>query len=185
MGAVTAEFAKFTDLWFKDLLSCLCVFCNTRIWGTMCSSFAVQVKMFTIQEKFTLFFDKKVMEAWKKYLGEHYKFSGSRSDPLHSFTEALTLFKGLCKKLKLNGFNDRLTNLQFANKLVLLSLCQFPTIDTMAEWIFRHQKKGAFKGLLALGFKLQGWPGHWTKAPFQRVYDHTSSTLSPDDCDEL
>jgi hypothetical protein len=195
-GLVTAQFVKFTDLWFEDLQPCIRVFrnahaandvkfYNTRIWGTTCASFAVETKRFTIEEKFTPFFDKTVTETWKKFLGERYQSSGPYSGPLPSFTEALALLNGLCKKLKLHGFNDGLTNLQFANNLASLDLCQPPTIDEIAGWIYRHQTKGAFKGLLAMGFKLKGRPEHWTKAAFQCVYDHISATLSPEDRAEL
>jgi hypothetical protein len=102
----------------------------------------------------------------------------SHPDPLPTFKKALNLIDGLCKELMLHGFKDGLTNLQFANNLATLGLCQEPTVDEMAAWIFEHQEKGAFKGLLALGFKIQGRPVHWTKAAFQCVYDHLCHTFS-------
>jgi hypothetical protein len=198
-GAITAEFVRFTDLWFECLAPCIRVFrnalatndrvqCyNTRIWGTTCASFGIETQKFTVEEKFKHFFDEEVKKAWKIFLGERYESAdlASHLDPLPTFTKALDLLNKLCKKLKLHGFNDGLTNLQFANNLASLGLCQQPTVDEIAKWIFEHQKKGAFKGLLALGFKIQGRPQHWTKAAFQCIYDHLSATLSPMDHDEL
>lgn len=198
-GALTAEFVKFTALWFEDLSSCIRVFrnasapdngrkCyNTRIWGTTCASFAVETQKFTIAEKFTPFFDEKVKGAWKTFLGERYESAdlASHPSPLPTFTGALDVLNELCKELNLHGFNDGLTNLQFANNLASFGLCQHPTVDEIAGWIFKHQNKGAFKGLLALGFKIQGRPEHWTKAAFQCVYDHLAATLSAQDRDEL
>jgi hypothetical protein len=198
-GPVTADFVKFTDLWFEQLEPCVRVFrnaqaandgikfFNTRIWGTSCASFGVETQKFTMEEKFNPFFDQKVKDGWKEFLGVRYESRDfmSHPDPLPTFKQALDLLDRLCEKLKLHGFKNGLTNLQFANNLASLGLCQEPTVDEMAGWIFKHQEKGAFKGLLALGFKIRGRPVHWTKAAFQCIYDHLSATLSPKDHDEL
>jgi len=196
-GAATAEFVQHNDLWFDDLPSCISTFynaraasngvkfCNQNIWGTTCASFGVECQKFTMEEKFTPFFDRKVKDAWKKYLDEFYESSDRPSGNLPTFTEALELLNELCGKLKLHGFKTGLTSLQFANNLVSLGLCQPPTVDEIAQWIFEHKDKGAFKGLLALGFKIDGRPAQWTKAAFQCVHDHLSATLSQEDCNEL
>ena len=192
-GFRTQQFCNRTDLWFLSLEGCIQTFrnallthdqqcCDTRIWGTTCASFAVQTETFTVEEKFTPFFSEHVLEAWQKYLGELYESDDATfsDEQLPTFTTALDMLKDLNKKVKLNGFKHGLTNLQFANNLVCLGLCQSPTVGEIADWIFRNPKKGAFKGLVALGFDIVGRPAHWTKAAFQVVLDHLNATLSLD-----
>jgi hypothetical protein len=192
-GFMTQEFFNRSTLWFESLHDCIQTFrdglaghsqsYDTRIWGTTCASFAVETETFTLEEKFTPFFSDEVLEAWQKYLGERYESNDTTfsEEQLPTFTEALDMIKDLNKKIKLNGFKRGLTNLQFANNLVCLGRCQPPTVGEIADWIFKNPKKGAFKGLVALGFNIVGRPAHWTKAAFQVVLDHLQATLSLED----
>jgi hypothetical protein len=198
-GFLTQEFCTRTLLWFTNQESCIQTFrdalfgdgqtkfCNTRIWGTTCASFSVQTVKFTIEEKFSPFFSDAVLTAWKTFLGDLFE-SGKIPDDqesLLSFTAALTLLEKLMAEMKLNGFKTGLTKLQFANNLVSLGLCRPPTVGEIAAWIHKNPEKGAFKGLVALGFNIEGRPEHWTKAAFQVVLDHLSSTLCLEDQDLL
>jgi hypothetical protein len=164
-GYLTQPFVNRVELWFTLLDSCTKTFrdaiadpqtkcCNTRVWGTTCASFAVQTQMFTVEEKFAPFFSDKVQKAWKKFLGALFESDDvtrtSSTGQLPTYTEALEMLTELSKEVKLNGFNTGLTRLQFANNLVILGLCQPPTVAEIAEWIHRNPTKGADKPAIAL-----------------------------------
>lgn len=51
----------------------------------------------------------------------------------------------------------------------------------MASWIHKNPDKGAFRGLITLGFNIKGRPEHWTKAAFQVVLNNLATTLTLED----
>ncbi|EIM83907.1 uncharacterized protein STEHIDRAFT_45107, partial [Stereum hirsutum FP-91666 SS1] len=86
---------------------------------------------------------------------------------------ALTL---LTKKLQIDGFRSGLTALQTANNLVFLGICEPPSADTVAQWIWEHPGLGAFKGLQSLGFQLHN--RDHVRVAFRAFYDHLDQHLS-------
>lgn len=195
-GYLTRDFCAHTDLWFTTPTDCIETFknanagpfksFNVRIWGQTCTSFRTESKRFTMEEKFVPFFHEKVLEKWKNFLGARFDSNDPDDtsqvrDDLPSYATARGMLKDLCAILKLNGFKDGLTSMQFANNLVALDLCHPPTIDELAEWIQKHPEKGAFKGLVLLGFQIENRPSNWVKAALQCVLDHLTATLATED----
>lgn len=194
-GYMTREFCRYVELWFEALEKRLEVFraaadnemkisyFNSRIWGTACASFNVECAKFTIEEKFTPFFRDEVLEAWREFLGACYDNIDAKIQPdkLPTWTDALYMLEKLYKVVKLNGFKNGLTTIQFANNLCALGICQPPTVDALGHWIYLNQNKGAFQGLKQLGFQVEGRPEHWTKAALQCVVDHLDATLTDSD----
>lgn len=196
-GFVTKDFIHGTLGWFSTSHECIALFrsalaaqkqggyqCeNKRIWGQPSAWFGAEGKKFTIEEKFDPLFTTEVLEAWTAFLGN--RTDQSRSQAIPKYSAALKLLKDLGSKVKLRGFKDGLTNLQFANNLVALGLCHPPTIEELGHWIYKHPDKGAFKGLVLLGFEIQNRPMAWTQAALQCLHDHLQATLSPNDVKTL
>jgi hypothetical protein len=100
---------------------------------------------------------------------------------LPTYAAAKKWFKKLNADVKLEGFKEGLTHLQFLNNLVALGMCQPPSVGQMAEFVDEHHDKGAYIGLQVLGFRLDGRPTNWVQAALQCVYDHLDATLAPED----
>jgi hypothetical protein len=60
----------------------------------------------------------------------------------------------LLENLNITGFGSGLTPFQLANHLVALNIVHPPTVFDMADWIHKHPKLGAFRGLKDLGFSV-------------------------------
>lgn len=91
--------------------------------------------------------------------------------------------KNLLQKHKLPCFVNGLTQLQFIHTLIIMQICEEPTIDDIAEWISRNPKLGAYAGLHALGFNHHEKKDRvrWVKAAFQCVYDHLDIHMTAED----
>ena len=163
------------------------VFDNMKVWGQSAKALSFKAKKgMTIREKLAPFFEKGVQDAWMQELGPGLanhpnpkSYDGKR--PTWS---DITKF---AKEHKLHGLMDGLTQLQFANNLVLAGIVSPPTVDEISRWIARHPKLGAYGGLKAMGFRIApNKPGEpWVRAAFQCVYDHLDLHLSPEDKAEL
>jgi hypothetical protein len=85
-GLRTKDFVKRENLWFTSAESCIKTFkdalakskvdkgskCfNVHVRGTACASFCIESQKFTVEEKFTPFFSKTVLNAWQTYLDDH------------------------------------------------------------------------------------------------------------------
>ncbi|KAF9014645.1 hypothetical protein BDZ89DRAFT_1142136 [Hymenopellis radicata] len=134
-------------------------FSNGNCWGTrFCSQLSLmdtkEEKQIDIAARCEEFFSQKVKDLWRKFLEGASMWNvgmtsiGKRNArDLPTFSKALEL----ADKCGVRGFGeDGLTNLQLANSLALLGLCQQPTIEEMGHQVFRI-KKGALVGLRLLG----------------------------------
>ncbi|EIM79192.1 uncharacterized protein STEHIDRAFT_20950, partial [Stereum hirsutum FP-91666 SS1] len=74
------------------------------------------------------------------------------------------------ESLGIPGLKSGLTKFQMAMNLSILGICEPPTIDEIAIWIWDHPELGAFKGLVQLGFRLQNL--QCVRAALTIVQDH-------------
>ncbi|KDR65622.1 hypothetical protein GALMADRAFT_81650 [Galerina marginata CBS 339.88] len=62
--------------------------------------------------------------------------------------------RSLLDNLNITGFGSGLTPFQLANHLVALKIVDPPSVIDVADWIHKHPKLGAFRGLEDLGFSV-------------------------------
>ncbi|KAF9048078.1 hypothetical protein BDZ89DRAFT_1127035 [Hymenopellis radicata] len=135
------------------------LFSNGNCWGAQfCSQLSLQDtaegKEIDIRKHCEEFFSDKVFNEWKTFLDKASMWEESMDDiaerpsnRLPTFNDALAL-GAACG---VDGFGaNSLTNLQLANSLALMGLCQHPTVDEMGAQVFAI-KKGGLGGLRLLG----------------------------------
>jgi hypothetical protein len=116
----------------------------------------------TTEEKFSPFFSSELQNSWIVFLGGLANQDPSKStEPKIEWHEAyswITSRKLLC-------FQSGLTPFQFCNNLVQLQVCVSPAPSTISEWISKHPRLGATKGLASLGFEILGSRKghHWVR----------------------
>lgn len=130
---------------------------------------------FTLQDKFTPYFEDNVVKNWTSFLGDmagqdFRKWRGVR----RSWKEAVEMVHGL----HISGIAG-LTALQLVNSLALLGVVGMPDPVDMADWIWERSKLGAFRGLEAIGFKLINTNA--TRFAFKLVHSHLDQTMSDED----
>ena len=186
-GSLDEAVATFQRAHDQNALGHTIAFDNMKVWGQSAKALSFKAKKgMTIREKLAPFFEKDVQDAWMKELGPELAYHPnpkSYTGKRPTFTD-ITSF---AKKHKLLGLMDGLTQLQFANNLVLAGIVTPPTVDEIAPWIAKHPRLGAYGGLKAMGFRIApnnvGEP--WVRAAFQCIYDHFDLHLSPEDKVEL
>lgn len=85
----------------------------------------------------------------------------------------------LIEHQNLGGLQTGLAKLQLALDMVYSGICEMPTIDKLAVWIWDHPQLGAFKGLLHCGFRLQNLDG--VRITLTIVQDHIDFFMSSED----
>ncbi|KAF4563968.1 hypothetical protein EYR36_003217, partial [Pleurotus pulmonarius] len=135
---------------------------NSRIWGqpnNHLSLFSHQTDDSisdhnAIQLKFGEIFTDSMQNKWISFLGDVFdcedpwKFTGRRP----SWYDTVKFISSL----GISGFGNGLTTIQCANCLAFAYLVDPPDTISMASWIYSHEDLGAFRGLLKLGFDVQG-----------------------------
>ncbi|KAE9408425.1 hypothetical protein BT96DRAFT_763992, partial [Gymnopus androsaceus JB14] len=92
----------------------------------------------------------------------------------------------LAKDIGIPGFGSGITQMQFANTLALLGLCDLPSCDTMAKIVRANKHMGAFEGLQRLGLQVDAQSAEThVQAAFRCVYDALDHLLTPTDKDLL
>ncbi|KAJ2920782.1 hypothetical protein H1R20_g16313, partial [Candolleomyces eurysporus] len=155
---------------------------DIRIWGQPSNALNAQPtinntggRKLTLQEKFCPYYEDKVSHGWLDFLGDMADqdpatYAGNK----RTWFEALELIHGL----KIYGIGG-LTALQLVNTLALVGIVQFPERWTLADWIWRNQSLGAFRGLESLGFQLESTTA--TRFAFDVVYDHLETYMKEED----
>ncbi|KAJ3974865.1 hypothetical protein EV361DRAFT_793392 [Lentinula raphanica] len=111
-------------------------------------------------------FDSKIVTLWNQFC----------SKEVRSFTDALAL----AYDTEIAGFRSGITQMQFANTLALLNICDLPSCDTMSDIILSNKKMGAFEGLQRLGLKVDSSSSKNTvKKAFGCVYSALDHLLLP------
>lgn len=196
-GSQTVHFAKSTNMFFTTLEQAEAAFknaqalgykCdNTMVWGQPCSQLALCAynprtkKKLLVQEKLAPFFTEELCEAWTEWLGG---LAGFEGDPWeytgfkHSWDECLVWVEGH----GLAGLGaGSLTAMQLTNTFSILGYIHPPTAESMAHWVKNHPGKGAYRGLLTLGFDLNGRPKPLLETlvleAFQALYQHFDTNL--------
>lgn len=136
----------------------------------------------SLPEKFAPYWIEELQIDWINLLGEmHGQDPETYNGPRRAWHDILALLK----KHKIIGFGSGLTPFQLANRLVALKIVDSPTVTEMADWIFKHRKLGAYRGLANLGFCLM--PGNLmsVRCAFKCVYSHFDEYLTKEDKDIL
>ena len=200
-GSQTVTFIKKTNMLFttleqaeaafKNAQALGYTFDNTMVWGQPCSQLAVcayspQTKQrLKIAEKLAPFFSKELSEKWLQFLGD---LAGFEGDPWaytgykHEWDECLAWVESL----GLVGLGPgSLTALQLTNTFAILGYIKPPSAKSMAHWVTKHPGKGAYRGMVALGFDLSGRPKplleSYVLEAFQALYHHFDTKLSQAD----
>ncbi|KAE9406573.1 hypothetical protein BT96DRAFT_774745, partial [Gymnopus androsaceus JB14] len=88
----------------------------------------------------------------------------------------------LAKDIGILGFGSGITQMQFANTLALLGICDLPSCDTMAKIVQANKRMGAFEGLQRLGLQVNARSAEThVRAAFRCVYDALDHLLTPRD----
>ncbi|KAJ2920834.1 hypothetical protein H1R20_g16261, partial [Candolleomyces eurysporus] len=167
LGAVLEGLLKYND---------------NRAWGQPSNLLSAQPTQrgkngakFTLQAKFTPYFEDRVVNNWTLFLGdmagqEYRKWTG----PRRSWKEALEMVHDL----RISGIGG-LTALQLVNSLALFGVVDMPDQRTMADWIWTRPQLGAFRGLEAIGFEIVNTNA--ARFAFNLVYSHLDQTMSNED----
>ena len=105
---------------------------------------------FTLREKFAPYWTNEVQNAWVAFLGDMLDKDPETIGPHKAWRDVGSLLENL----NITGFGSGLTPFQLANHLVALNIVHPPTVFDMADWIHKHPKLGAFRGLKDLGFSI-------------------------------
>ena len=105
---------------------------------------------FTLREKFAPYWTNEVQNAWVTFLGDMLDKDPATIGPHKAWRDVGSLLENL----NITGFGSGLTPFQLANHLVALNIVHPPTVFDMADWIYKHPKLGAFRGLKDLGFSV-------------------------------
>lgn len=136
----------------------------------------------SINHKFEPYFDKGVVEKWRKHLGQMLdkNIKDCSNDIRKSWYETWEMITGL----GVSGFGSGLTPFQATNAMAFLGLCQRPVQGEMARWI-GHNAIGAKSGLVDLGFPLNHHERDELiprlKAAFMIIYSHLDESLTDND----
>ncbi|KAH6904107.1 hypothetical protein BKA70DRAFT_1109693 [Coprinopsis sp. MPI-PUGE-AT-0042] len=119
---------------------------DAQIWGQASNHLKVDPtvngRVLTLDEKFSQYWDDKVVNRWKVW----------KARPIEERTWASLL--AMITGLGIPGFSSGLTGFQLANNAAILGLAQQPTIAEVADWVWDNQGLGAYAGLTLLGFSL-------------------------------
>lgn len=130
----------------------------------------------TTQQKVEHCYNSRMEAAWLEWLGDLFeKDPASWEGVRHSWTETVEMIA----RTKVPGLGGGLCTLQLANTLALVGVAEKPSSAEMADWIWVNNKKGAFKGLEKLGFKLDTTTA--VRCAFHAVYSHLLGSMSKDD----
>ncbi|KAJ3531529.1 hypothetical protein NMY22_g8116 [Coprinellus aureogranulatus] len=121
-------------------------------------------------------FREDIEACWTNWLGEMYgqdpeTWKGKRK----SWTETWDMIVGL----RIPGLGGGLAALQLTNTLSLSKVAEMPTIQEIADWVWRNPNKGAFKGLQMLGFDLPNTNA--VRYAFKAIENHLRQFLSKED----
>ena len=105
---------------------------------------------FTLKEKFALYWTNEVQNTWVTFIGHMLDKDPATIGPHKAWSDVHSLLENL----NITGFGSGLTPFQLANHLVALNIVHPPTVFNMADWIYKHPKLGAFRGLKNLGFSV-------------------------------
>ncbi|KAK7037431.1 hypothetical protein VNI00_011182 [Paramarasmius palmivorus] len=148
---------------------------NKRCWGPACSWLGFirsDDGIPNFQERLEPMFSSHVISVWLAFCHKEKR----------TYEDALALGP----ESKIDGFNSGITQMQLANTLALLGLCEMPNCDRMGTIIWRHSRKGAFEGLQRLGLDISR---HSTETEvrqaFRCVYDFLDHKLVKRDKDIL
>ncbi|RXW12133.1 hypothetical protein EST38_g13721, partial [Candolleomyces aberdarensis] len=157
---------------------------DNRAWGQPSNLLSAQPTQrgkngakFTLQAKFTPYFEDRVVNNWTSFLGvmagqDYQKWTGPRK----SWKEALEMVHGL----RISGIGG-LTALQLVNSLALFGVVDMPDQRTLADWIWERPQLGAFRGLEAIGFNIVNTNA--ARFSFNLVYSHLDQAMSNEDKD--
>ncbi|KAF8055374.1 hypothetical protein FPV67DRAFT_1458957, partial [Lyophyllum atratum] len=163
---------------------------NSTIYGSACNALKLlptpqgQQTLFShhdtnradLAAKFSPYWARPVQERWIDFLGDMANqnpktYSGHRK----SWSSCIRMLADL----RVTGFQSGLTPMQTANALAYAEIIHRPTLNEMADWIWRNPQLGAFSGLLSLGYSLQTRRAVYVALTC--VYKHLDKYLTPDD----
>jgi hypothetical protein len=132
----------------------------------------------TLREKFAPYWMNRVQNAWITFLGDMLDNNPSTHLGLrHEWLDVLRLLDNL----EINGFGSGLTPFQLANHLVALKIVNPPTLDNIADWIYKNPKLGAFHGLKDLGFSVSPKNLMTARGAFRCIYQFFEEHLTEQD----
>jgi len=132
----------------------------------------------TLKEKFAPYWTNGVQNAWITFLGDMLDNNPSTHLGLrHEWHDVLRLLDDL----EINGFGSGLTPFQLANHLVALKIVNPPTLDNIADWIYKNPRLGAFRGLKDLGFSVSPKNLMTVRGAFRCVYQFFEEHLTEQD----
>jgi hypothetical protein len=157
------------------------------VWGQpnhLLSSAPTKEKMgsyvikFTLREKFSPYWTEEVQNAWVVFLGDMLDNNPTTyTGPRQSWRDV----QSLLNKLNITGFGSGLTPFQLANHLVALKIVDPPTVTDIADWIYKHPKLGAFRGLKDLGFSVSSKNLMSVRGAFTCIYRFLEEHLTEQD----
>jgi hypothetical protein len=132
----------------------------------------------TLHEKFAPYWAKSVQDSWVEFLGDILdkdpsEYTGHR--------QAWCSVQNLLENLNISAFGSGLTPFQLANNLVALEIVAPPTAIDIADWIYRHPKLGAFRGLQDLGFSVSNKNLMSVRGAYICIYNFFEEHLTKDD----
>lgn len=137
-----------------------------------------QIVKFSLLEKFSPYWTETVQTEWVNFLGEMLNQDPSiYTGPRQTWHQTLSFLN----KLGIIGFGSGLTPFQLANHLVAFKIVDAPTVTDMADWISRHKKLGAYRGLDNLGFNLIPANPTSVRCAFVCIYRHLDEHLTQED----
>lgn len=120
---------------------------------------------FSLMQKFSPYFAPFVCDQWEEFIGRDRR----------TWTDGMRLFESL----GINGIKTGLVKFQATNNLSYAGICEMPTIDEIATWIWDHPELGAHRGLVHCGFRLEN--REFVRAALTIVQDHLDFFTSTED----
>ncbi|KAK7461698.1 Chromobox protein 5 [Stygiomarasmius scandens] len=184
-GKMTQDFMSrhLAGVWFTSASDCVRVFeaawqanpkaklDNMRCWGTACAWLSFERDTSNarphFEQRIQPMFENHICILWNQYL----------SKSPQTYQNALQL----SEDTKIAGFGSGITRMQFANTLVLLGLCEMPSIGIMADIIYKNSGMGAFEGLQRLGLDVRpGCSKEQVQKAFYLVHNFLEKHLTPE-----
>ena len=132
---------------------------------------------FTLREKFAPYWTNEVQNAWVAFLGDMLDKDPATTGPRKAWPDVSSLLENL----NVTGFGSGLTPFQLANHLAALNIVHPPTVFDMADWIHKHPKLGAFRGLKDLGFSVSKKNLMFVRGAFSCIYRFFEENLTEQD----
>lgn len=144
---------------------------NMKCWGTPCSWLS-----FERDDSSTPLFHKRLDPMFSLDVIE--KWCLFRNNTHRTYIDGLQLSKAI----DVAGFGSGITQMQFANTLALLGLCNLPSCDEMAKVVRANKRMGAFEGLQRLGLNVNAGSSEVdVRDAFRCVYDTLDHLLASAD----